>query len=69
MRACVAARVIDTMYPQIYSSRRPRRGESNFRIEIFANIGGGQKGEFGGLPPELALFSGSILLEYFYTKI
>ena len=59
MRACVVARVIDTM---IVSSglhaarRRPRRGESNFRIEIFANIGHGQKGEFGGQPPRTRPF-------------
>jgi hypothetical protein len=34
MRACVAAFVIDTIY-QLTRWRRPRREESNFRIEIF----------------------------------
>ena len=32
------------------------RGESNFRIEIFTNIGSGQKGELGTL-----LYENSIL--------
>ena len=36
MRACVAAFVIDTIY-ELTRRRRPRRGESNFRIEIFEN--------------------------------
>ena len=68
MRACVAAFVIDTI-SQLTRRRRPRRGESNFRIEIFEKNGPGKKGELGGLPPELVIFSGSILLEYFYTEI
>ena len=34
-----------------------RRGESNFRIEIFANIRNGQKGELGKLLPELDLLT------------
>jgi hypothetical protein len=55
MRACVAAFVIDTIY-ELTCRRRPRRGELNFRIEIF-------------LLPELTLLSVSILLEYFYTEI
>ena len=38
-------------------------------IEIFTNITRSQKDEFWGLPPELALLSASILLEYFYTEI
>jgi hypothetical protein len=46
MRACVAAFVIDTIY-QLTRRRRPRRGESNFRIEIFEINGHGQKGELG----------------------
>jgi hypothetical protein len=57
LRACVRARlprsVIDTMYQLIYTRRRPRRGESNFRMAA----------------PKLALLSVSILLEDFYTKI
>jgi hypothetical protein len=68
MRACVAAFVIDTIY-QLTRRRRPRRGESNFRIEIFDINGHGQKAELGGLPPEFALLSVPINLEYFYTKI
>ena len=47
VRACVAACVIDTIY-ELTRRRRPRRGESNFRIEIFANIRNGQKDELGG---------------------
>jgi hypothetical protein len=69
MRACVAACVVDTMYHLIYTRRRPRCGESNFRIEIFEKNGCGQKGELGKLLPELVLFFASILLEYLYTKI
>jgi hypothetical protein len=46
MRACVAAFVIDTIY-ELTRRRRPRRGESNFRIEIFEINGYGQKGELG----------------------
>ena len=46
-----------------------RRGESNFRIEIFTNIRGGQKDEFGKLLPELALLTVPNIREYFYTKI
>jgi hypothetical protein len=38
LRACVATYVIDTMYPLIYSSAQTRRGESNFRIRILADI-------------------------------
>ena len=68
MRACVAAFVIDTIY-ELTRRRRPRRGESNFRIEIFEKNGCGQKGELGKLLPEPALLSTSILLEYFYTEI
>ena len=68
MRACVATFVIDTI-SQLTRRRRPRRGESNFRIEIFEINGYGQKGELGGQPPELVLLSVSINLEYFYTKI
>ena len=68
MRACVAACVIDTIY-ELTRRRRPTRGESNFRIEIFENNQYGQKGELGGLPPELALLSVLIVLEYFYTEI
>ena len=47
MRACVAAFVIDIIY-QLTRRRRPGRGESNFRIEIFEINGYGQKGELGG---------------------
>jgi hypothetical protein len=54
MRACVTAFVIDTIY-QLTRRRRPGRGESIFRIEIFEINGHGQKGELGGQPPELAL--------------
>jgi hypothetical protein len=39
-------------------------GESNFRIDIFTNINikrMTQKGEFGGLPPELVLLTRNIL--------
>ena len=68
MRACVAACVIDTIY-ELTRRRRPRRGESNFRIEIFEKNQYVQKDELGGQPPELALLSVLILLEYFYTKI
>jgi hypothetical protein len=46
MRACVAAFVIDTIY-ELTRRRRPGRGESNFRIEIFAKVRHGQKGELG----------------------
>ena len=68
MRACVAAFVIDTIY-ELTRRRRPRRGESNFRIEIFEINGHGQKDELGELFPELANLSRSINLEYFYTEI
>jgi hypothetical protein len=61
--------LIDTIYELIYTRHRPRRGESNFRIEIIEKNQPGQKGEFEKLLPELALLSGLILLEYFYTKI
>ena len=46
-----------------------RRGESNFRIEIFANIRNGQKGELGKLLPELDLLTVPNIREYFDTKI
>ena len=46
MRACVAAFVIDTIY-ELTRRRRPRRGESNFRVEIFEINGHGQKDELG----------------------
>jgi hypothetical protein len=46
MRACVAAFVIDTIY-ELTRRRRPGRGESNFRIEIFEINGYEQKGELG----------------------
>jgi hypothetical protein len=49
-------------------ARHRRRGESNFRIEIFANVRDGQKGELGGLLPELALTTAPYIREYFYTK-
>jgi hypothetical protein len=51
MRACVVARVIDTVYRISWftARRRPGRGESTFRIEIFANITRGQKDELGTL--------------------
>ena len=55
MRACVAAFVIDTIY-ELTRRRRPGRGESNFRIEIFAKVRHGQKGELGAR-------------ECFYTEI
>jgi hypothetical protein len=48
VRAWVAACVIDTIY-ELTRRRRPRRGESNFRIEIFEKNRHGQKGELGGL--------------------
>jgi hypothetical protein len=53
MRACVAAFVIDTIY-ELTRRRRPGRGESNFRIEIFAKVRHGQKGEFGARTPALS---------------
>ena len=45
--------------------------EWNFRIEIFANITRGQKGEFGTPYPKLALLTARNIREYFYmyTKI
>ena len=47
-----------------------RRGESNFRIEIFAKVRNGQKGEFGATGcPELALLTVPNFRKYFYTKI
>ena len=45
------------------------RGESNFRIEIFTNIGHGQKDELGTRCPELALLTVPNIREYFYTEI
>ena len=68
LRACVAAFAIDTI-SQLTRRRRPGRGESNFRIEIFEKNGPGKKGELGTRCPELALLSVSINLEYFYAKI
>ena len=70
MHVCVrvAACVIGTMYQLIYTSAQTR-GESDFRIKIFEIIGGGQKSEFGGQPPELALLTAPNNLEYLYTKI
>ena len=41
----------------------------NFRIEIFAKVRGGQKGEFGARCPELVLLTVPNNLEYLYTKI
>ena len=46
-----------------------RRGESNFRIEVFTNIRNGQKDEFGTRCPELVLLTVPNVREYFYTKI
>ena len=46
-----------------------RRGESNFRIEIFTNIRHGQKDELGTPCPELVLLTVPNIREYFYTKI
>ena len=46
-----------------------RRGESNFRIEIFTNITRGQKDELWGQPPELVLLTVPNIREYFNTKI
>ena len=46
-----------------------RRGESNFRIEIFTNIRGGQKDELGTRCPELVLLTTPYILKYFYTEI
>jgi hypothetical protein len=52
MRACVVARVVDTVYQLIYSSAQTQacgswRGESNFRIGIFAKVRNGQIGALG----------------------
>jgi hypothetical protein len=46
-----------------------RRGELNFRIEVFTNITRGQKDEFWKLLPELAFLTARNIREYFYTKI
>ena len=46
-----------------------RRGESNFRIEVFEFNGHGQKGELGKQLSELVLLTVPINLEYFYTNI
>ena len=46
-----------------------RRGESDFRIEIFTNITWGQNDGFGKLLPELALLTARNIRENFYTKI
>ena len=72
LRACVRAWSPAWSTPCISwftARRRPRRGESNFRIEIFAQVRNGQQGELGGLPPELALLTVPNFREYFYTKI
>ena len=68
VRAWVAACVIDTIY-ELTRRRRPGRGESNFRIEIFAKIRHGQKDELGAPGPELALLTVPNFREYFYTEI
>jgi hypothetical protein len=71
LRACVRAwsppRPRDRHH--VSARRKPRRGESNFRIEIFTNISGGQKDEFVGLPPELVLLTARNIREYFYTIV
>ena len=46
-----------------------RRGESNFRIEIFTNIRNGQKDELGTRCPELVLLTVPNVRQYSYTKI
>ena len=48
-------------------ARHRRRGESNFRIEIFVNIRGSQKGESEEQLPELAFLAAPYIREYFYT--
>ena len=68
MRACVVARVIDTMYQLIYSSAQTQVWRI-FRIDIFTNIRRGQKDELGRLLPELVLLTAPNIREYFYTKI
>ena len=40
-----------------------------FRIEIFAKVRHGQKGELGKQLPELTLLTVPNFREYFYTKI
>jgi hypothetical protein len=50
VRACVAACVIDTIY-ELTRRRRPRRGESNFRMEISTCFGGPLRTSSGGCPP------------------
>jgi hypothetical protein len=45
------------------------REESNFRIEIFTNIRGGQKDELGTRCPELVMLTTTDILEYSYTEI
>ena len=47
MRACVAAFVIDTIY-ELTRRRRPRRGESNFRMEISTFFGRPLRTSSGG---------------------
>jgi hypothetical protein len=66
VRAYVVARVISA---QTRARRRPGRGESNFRVEIFVNIRRGQKDELETPCPELVLLSAPNIHEYFYTKI
>jgi hypothetical protein len=49
------------------------RGESTFRIDIFAKVRNGQKGELEKQLPELTLLSKVLTVpnfrEYLYTKI
>jgi hypothetical protein len=58
--------ILPTQHAQTHMRRR---GESNFRIEIFTNIRRGQKGELRTRCPELVLLTVPNILEYFYTKI
>jgi hypothetical protein len=44
------------------------RGESNFRIEIFAKISRGQNEEHGTPGPQLVRLTARNIREYFYTK-
>jgi hypothetical protein len=46
-----------------------RRGESNFRIEIFVKVTRGQNDELGGQPPEFVLLTARNFCGNFYTKI
>ena len=72
VRACVRGRLRDRQHIPADATRRrrPGRGESNFRIEIFMKNQYGQKDEFGTPCVSRArLLSVLILLEYFYTEI